>query len=90
MRSNSIHRGIIQPRKSAAYGYYEWAMEAETILVLIVAKRGYKEVLLVWRALIWALWRTHNYMIFFDKGVEVEEEEKVNSIMKNFVGKTAK
>jgi hypothetical protein len=29
-------------------------------------------------------------MIFFDKGVEVEEEEKVNSIMKNFVGKTAK
>jgi hypothetical protein len=29
-------------------------------------------------------------MILFDKGVEVEEEEKVNSIMKNFVGKTAK
>jgi hypothetical protein len=31
-------------------------------------------------------------MILFDKGVEVEEEEeeKVNSIMKKFVGKTAK
>jgi hypothetical protein len=38
-----------------------------------IGKNGHKGVLMVWHAVVWALWRARNDKIFNDKEVNVEE-----------------